>query len=421
MSGNKILNRFSRNLEKLRINRNAGILAAFSGGGDSSALLKLLSEASEVLNWNFRITAVRVAHGIRSEETELKEEKFCSDFTHGLGIKFIPVKIDHGKIDRIKLQFSCGTEQAARMARYEQLYKIADSEGMEYIFLGHNADDQLETVLMRIFSGSGPEGLSGISWRNGKLVRPLLSISREQLRTYLKDNNLSWEEDSTNSMPVYRRNRIRNELIPLVESIFPGWEKSLISLGERSAEVSKALKLYLENIPVEKNNSICQWTSEDWHNLPDYLKSLLIWDSLNYLDKSGIPDRRIPWKAVKNARSAADSGRIWTYREFKLYCGENKIFLERTESGQYARGRIILTGKDVQGCFRTEIAGFSVNACLNKRLLTDSGIDEKTIIPVKTTWPLVIYLDKNKKSHEIKLIKNNNSDGNGQIVYISIK
>jgi hypothetical protein len=107
--------------------------------------------------------------------------------------------------------------------------------------------------------------------------------------------------------------------------------------------------------------------------------------------------------------------------EFKLYIRKNKIILERTESALLSKGRIVLVREDLQECFRMEIAGFSVSACLNKQLLTDSGIDEKTIIPVKTIWPMVIYLDKNKKSHEIRFIKNNIRDGIGEIVYISIK
>ena len=256
--------RFRDVLKSQGVPRGAVCLIGFSGGGDSAALLGLAADAGD---WMFH--AARVTHGLRSFTEEETERGLCRDLCHRLYIQYTDLVLPPGKIAAMEGRLGCGTEQAARQARSTLLEQHRQSIGADFILLGHTADDQLETILMRLLTGSGPEGLKGIPMRRGKILRPLLGETRAHLRSWLREKDMQWAEDSMNASSKYRRSRIRNELVPLISSIIPGWEKAALTLAERSMEVQIALdSVFRRCIQAEWTNREGRWAVGEWDSAP---------------------------------------------------------------------------------------------------------------------------------------------------------
>lgn len=181
--------------------------AAFSGGADSTALLLCLYELRETLGIDLR--AVHVHHGIRGAEAD-RDAAFCAAFCEKYGIPFQCVYVDvpaYAKARRLSL------ETAARILRYRALEQAAP-EG--FIATAHHAGDNAETVLFHLLRGSGMKGLRGILPRSGRLLRPLLSAEKAQILDYLQSRGQDYVEDSTNFTGDSSRNRLRQEMIPLL-------------------------------------------------------------------------------------------------------------------------------------------------------------------------------------------------------------
>lgn len=192
-----------------KLDTDSPIIVAVSGGSDSIALLLLASSWAKSVDASLQI--VTIDHGLRPEAAA--EAAFVSGVSEGLGLPHLTLAWDGIKPDS-------GISQAARNARYELLEEFAFDIGAKTILVGHTANDQAETILMRNARGEDGQqgrGLSGIASlmllpKRTKLVRPLLDVSRSDLRAYLKDMNQSWIEDPSNSDEAYERVRIRNAL-----------------------------------------------------------------------------------------------------------------------------------------------------------------------------------------------------------------
>ncbi|MBU2593568.1 MAG: tRNA lysidine(34) synthetase TilS [Candidatus Edwardsbacteria bacterium] len=202
------------------------VLVALSGGPDSVFLLYALLALRNELKIN--IIAGHLNHCLRGAESN-KDEIFAKTLAKKEGIKMISAKRDvAGYAKRKKLSI----ETAARELRREFLLKTADKYNCQKIATGHNLNDQAETVLMHIIRGSGLTGLKGIPAVNGKFIRPMLGISREEILEYLRVNKIAWREDSTNKSPDHTRNRIRLTLIPQLKKYNPQIIQSLSNLAE---------------------------------------------------------------------------------------------------------------------------------------------------------------------------------------------
>lgn len=202
------------------------VLVALSGGPDSVFLLYALLALCDELKIN--IIAGHLNHCLRGAEST-KDEKFVKALAKKECIKLISAKRDvAGYAKRKKLSI----ETAARDLRREVLLKTAEKYNCQRIATGHNLNDQAETVLMHIIRGSGLTGLKGIPAANGKFIRPMLGIGREEILEYLRLNKIAWREDSTNKSPNHTRNRIRLTLIPQLKKYNPQIIQSLSHLAE---------------------------------------------------------------------------------------------------------------------------------------------------------------------------------------------
>lgn len=244
----------SRFFSRHHVPPDCHIVAAFSGGADSLALLILL----RAIVGAEHIVAVHVDHGLRPEEELDAERKLNEDNCASLGIALRIVKLGRSAVATCAAKRGNGIEEAARVLRYEALERVRAELGFPYIATAHTADDQAETVLMRLFQGSGPLSLQGIAPMNGKLIRPMLSLTRAVVEQVVHACNLSWSEDSTNADLRFLRNKIRHTVVPEIARVHPGYREALISIADRAAASAHAIeglvdRVYAEAVIEEKD------------------------------------------------------------------------------------------------------------------------------------------------------------------------
>ncbi|MCE5251696.1 tRNA lysidine(34) synthetase TilS [bacterium] len=205
------------------------VLAALSGGGDSVCLLTVLVRLKE--EFGITVEAAHFNHSLRGDESD-RDEVFCRELCSRMNIHLTVLRIPEGELARRKGSL----ETAAREARIAFLEHTCAARNLNRIATGHTLDDQAETVLQRILRGTGPAGLRGILPSRDAWVRPLLWAERSEIRRYLSSSGIGFREDSSNTDTAFFRNRIRLELMPLLERSFsPNIRGCLTRLAELSA------------------------------------------------------------------------------------------------------------------------------------------------------------------------------------------
>lgn len=201
--------------EYAMLQKGDSVLICVSGGADSMCLLHIMHSISTELG--IEVSAAHYNHNLRGMESDGDEEfvvRYCKNLC-------IPLYIGSGDVLENAKASGRGIEETARQMRYDFFYKTAEELGICRIATAHNADDNLETVLLRIGRGTGLLGLCGIPPVRGKIIRPLLSLTRASIDEYLTDNSIPHREDSSNLSDDYSRNRIRHHVIPVLKKINP--------------------------------------------------------------------------------------------------------------------------------------------------------------------------------------------------------
>lgn len=187
----------------------AKLLLAVSGGSDSLGLLCLFSRLR--LQRPLTLLCCHVNHGLRGEHSD-KDEALVKEICLKLNVPVI--------CRRIKLEDGGDLENRAREARFEVLYHLLDIYNFDYIVLGHQKEDQAETILMNMFRGTGINGMAGIRIKQDRLLHPLLDFGREELQAIVTECGFAWATDATNEDTSFKRNHLRQELIPYLQANF---------------------------------------------------------------------------------------------------------------------------------------------------------------------------------------------------------
>ena len=177
------------------------------------ALTDALATLSRVKG--FRLVAAHLDHGLRPESGD--DATFCASLCQSLGVAF---RVGTAAVRARARREHSGLEDAARRERYAFLRRVKEEEGATAIAVAHTRDDQAETLLLRLLRGAGSTGLSAMRPQNGDVIRPLLAVSRLAVQRHLEARSLGWREDPTNADPAFLRNRVRHELLPLLEARF---------------------------------------------------------------------------------------------------------------------------------------------------------------------------------------------------------
>src|SRR5215472_6520654 len=217
-------------LERIGVRPGSGVLVALSGGADSVALLHALVELRE--SSGFRLAAAHLNHALRGDESD-RDQSFCHDLCGRLKVDFLVERATELTPQMPNL------EEAARQARHAFLTRAAVQTGSEFVAVGHHADDQAETVLMRLLRGAGVAGLSAMAETGpGRLIRPLLSLSRRDILRYLEEIGATFVTDASNFSSALLRNRIRHDLLPTLNREYaPGTSKRLAALAAEMRSV----------------------------------------------------------------------------------------------------------------------------------------------------------------------------------------
>ncbi len=200
---------------------------AVSGGMDSMVLLDLCRKVQK------KMVVINIEHGIRGEES-ISDSDFVETYCRLCGIECLRFSVDTlGDI-----QTGESVELAARRLRYGVFYKLLDEKKVDAIALAHHADDNAETILMRIFRGTGIRGLIGMGDREG-FIRPLLGVPHKDIEAYATENRIPYVTDSTNLVDDCTRNYIRHEIMPKITALYPGAIEAFTRLSENAKEADE--------------------------------------------------------------------------------------------------------------------------------------------------------------------------------------
>jgi tRNA(Ile)-lysidine synthase len=213
------------------------ILVALSGGPDSVALLHALLAIRHELC--LKLSVAHLNHKLRGSESD-EDERFAKKLASRLKLRFFSKRVD---VKREAKKRKASIEEAARDVRYRYLQKLALQIRADKIAVGHHADDQAETFLMRLLRGAGGAGLSGIPPKRGKIIRPLIQIRREEIETFLKANKIPYRLDSSNYLADHFRNKIRLSLLPKIREDF---NPRIVESLNRTADIISLQQEYIE-------------------------------------------------------------------------------------------------------------------------------------------------------------------------------
>jgi tRNA(Ile)-lysidine synthase len=223
------------------------VLVAVSGGSDSVALACLLTDLAA--RGLLQVAGLaHLNHQLRPAATA--DEQFCSALAARLGLPFVSRGADVAARARVERR---SLEDAARAARYEFLEEARQRCHADVVALGHTRDDQAETVLLRLVRGAGPRGLAAMHPRNGTVVRPLLDCRRAELRAYLGELGVEFVHDATNDDVSIPRNRVRAELLPLLERRF---NPSIVDVLADEADIAREEWIWMERAALEMSRQL---------------------------------------------------------------------------------------------------------------------------------------------------------------------
>jgi tRNA(Ile)-lysidine synthase len=331
---------------KLLIPAKSKILLAISGGVDSVAMIDAMFQIAYDLE--FELIVCHFNHKLRGISAD-NDEKFVKLLASQYGIKFLS---DSGDVKSFAKNHSQSIEQAARTLRYNFFERMANSHQVSYVMLAHTADDSAETVLINLLRGSGLTGLGGIPvqrtlGRKNQIIRPFIDFKKSELIAYVKTRKLKWNEDETNSLLNFTRNKIRHSLIPELQNKY---NPQIVDTLNRTANiirladgfVKEHLTPYMNNFKWSKKKGLLSISIPLFESCGTFIQGEILQaklkDKFNLSDLSQNMTERIialPLLDVgsiieigKNIIALRDRNHLLFYRDRKQQYFETDIFKE---------------------------------------------------------------------------------------------
>ncbi len=361
------------------IEKGERILVAFSGGPDSVFALHFLKKFQN--KYKIEISAVHFNHQLRGDESDI-DEQFSKQFCEKLGVKLFNIMLDVKKLAKAK---KLSIEEAARKLRYQSIEKLCIEKKFDKVVTAHNLSDNTETVLLNLLNGTSASGISGIPVRRGKIIRPILSVTKAEIMEYLAKCGIIYRVDSSNMSDDFKRNYLRNRILPLLRGkINPLLDEAAFrTTSNLKSELSfneKALEYFTASFTQKKENALELRLNitEIFNEIPGGFLKFLLEKRFDYEFKH---DDYVKVNAlVKNQKGKKinlGSG-ITVYREEELlrFQKENEETtreVEITSGSKVKLGNVVVTIKEVK---------LEVNPAQKKdyELISADGLDDKFLL-----------------------------------------
>ena len=298
------------------LEHNSRVLAAVSGGPDSVAMLHVLVSLRS--KYNLTLSAAHLNHMIRGRDAD-EDARCAEEISKKLGLPFFCARKN---VPLFMKKTSLSPEEAARKVRYNFLEKIAKDQKADKIAIGQTADDQAETVLLALIRGTGIAGLSGIPPTRSleksaaMVIRPLIEVSRQEIEKYLEAKKITARLDASNLKPVYLRNKIRLELLPMLETNYsPNIKTALVKLADILREDNQFILEETKKLVPKmliKNNGGVKLDLHAIKTIPLPLQQRLVRKAVNTISGNTQPLSVNHWEQIKKLMNSGRTGSYLT-------------------------------------------------------------------------------------------------------------
>jgi tRNA(Ile)-lysidine synthase len=315
------------------------LLLAVSGGIDSVVLCELCKQGG----LNFIIAHCNF--NLRGEESE-RDERFVKSLGEKYGVEVLVKRFDtNDYADENGLSI----QEAARKLRYDWFAQLLKEKGFAYTLLAHHADDNMETLLMNFFRGTGLQGLTAIPEVDKKnhLLRPLLHVRRKEIEAFAKENNLQWVEDSSNSSTKYTRNFFRHEIIPAIKKVYPQVEENLLNNIDRFKKINVLYQSSVEKLKQEVCEQHLNEVRIPIRKLMKYETTSLLYEIIK---DYGFGEKQVDevmklmeaesGKFIENGQYQIIRHRNWLIVAPKLYTAETIAIEKDSDTIQFSGGQL---------------------------------------------------------------------------------
>lgn len=354
------------------LEKDGKYLVALSGGADSVTLLWVLHEL------RYQIEACHCNFQLRGAESD-RDEQFCVQLCEQLGIPLHRIHFDTRLYAEVHKE---SIELAARNLRYRYFAQLKEDVEADGICVAHHQDDTVETVLINLIRGAGIQGLTGISAKNGAILRPLLCVDRKEILSYLEEKGQDYVTDSTNLVDDVVRNKIRLNIIPMLKEINPAASKNIAQAAHHFEEANKMLS----------NIAICGEKSEDG-TIRVAVQEIESAASAEYALYSSLSPYGFRGKAITEILASLHStGKTWTSETHQLVIDRDCILIREKQTEVFQGMKIPETG-----CYVLP-RGEKIKLSIREREIDFSPSKEKFLITLDAdvvTFPLHLRLAQN--------------------------
>ena len=299
-----MLNRFKNRFKNLK----QKLLVSVSGGLDSMVLCDLL------LKSDLDFSIAHVNYKLRNKESDF-DENFVKNYANQKQINFYSISHDLSTYNK-------SIQAKAREIRYDFLYKLRDENKFDYILTGHHLDDNIETIFLNLIRGKKNNSFLGIREKHNQLLRPLINFTKDEIKKYALEHNLSWRDDSTNKENKYERNKIRNLIIPVLNKVNPQYRtsfKNLFEISNLEFNIKNRYfdldlsKFFIENKSGQLSSNKKFWKSFDVESF-----------ELEYFQRFGFFDKTELFKIIRSS-----SGKSIKSDSYTILSNRNEIIIHK--------------------------------------------------------------------------------------------
>lgn len=353
------------------------LAVAYSGGIDSQTALHIIYKLKKELGFNLII--IHINYNLREEESK-KDELFARNIAKKYNLNIYIKEIKEGSYNKKNIQ------NEARKDRYEFFEELFSKNIFDYLIIAHNKDDFVETIIYRMIKGAGADIYNCLKKKNNYILRPILNFYREEIENYAKENNLEYREDASNKKNKYARNKIRNLIIPMLETINKKSKDNIIKFSKRAYLENKFLRNKINNI--YKNNLINRNSIniENIKNLNRIFLNRIIIKFIAESEKNNIEitEKRISEiiKIIKSKKSNV----ILRLDNFNLIKEYNLLIIEEIEKKE-----------NINNYLKIEKDGIYnfLNKNISFKTIENKNINYKEKLYIKCDYPIIVRQRKN--------------------------